>query len=63
MLFSIILAIVSIVSGAIASLAGFGIGSLLTPLLALKTSLSVAVAGVSIAHFFGTSLRANNHHH
>jgi uncharacterized membrane protein YfcA len=57
MLFSIILAIVAIVSGAIASLAGLGIGSLLTPLLALKTGLSLAVAGVSIAHLFGTSLR------
>jgi uncharacterized protein len=57
MLFSIILAIVAIVSGAIASLAGFGIGSLLTPVLAFKTGLSVAVAAVSIAHLFGTGLR------
>jgi uncharacterized protein len=57
MAFSIILLVVAIVSGAIASLAGFGIGSLLTPLLALKTGLSVAVAGVSIAHLFGTALR------
>jgi uncharacterized membrane protein YfcA len=57
MAFSIILAIVAIISGAIASLAGFGIGSLLTPLLALETGLSVAVAGVSIAHLFGTALR------
>jgi uncharacterized membrane protein YfcA len=57
MAFSIILLIVAILSGAIASLAGFGIGSLLTPLLALKTGLSVAVAGVSIAHLFGTALR------
>jgi uncharacterized protein len=55
--FSIILLAVAILSGAIASLAGFGIGSLLTPLLALKTGLSVAVAGVSIAHLFGTALR------
>jgi uncharacterized protein len=57
MVFSIILAIVAIIAGAIASLAGFGIGSLLTPLLALKTGLSLAVAGVSIAHLFGTALR------
>jgi uncharacterized protein len=57
MIFSIILAIVAIVSGAIASMAGFGIGSLLTPLLALKTGIGIAVAGVSIAHLFGTALR------
>jgi uncharacterized membrane protein YfcA len=53
-IFSIILVIVAFIAGGIASLAGFGIGSLLTPLLALKTGISVAVAGVSIAHFCGT---------
>lgn len=57
MIFQIILAIVAVVAGAIASLAGFGIGSLLTPLLAVKTGIGIAVAGVSIAHFFGTALR------
>jgi uncharacterized membrane protein YfcA len=51
------LAVVAIIAGGIASLAGFGIGSLLTPLLAIKTGISVAVAGVSIAHFLGTALR------
>jgi uncharacterized membrane protein YfcA len=57
MIFQIILAVVAIIAGGIASLAGFGIGSLLTPLLALKTGISIAVAGVSIAHLFGTALR------
>src|SRR5512142_3239451 len=57
MAFEIILALVAIIAGGIASLAGFGIGSLLTPLLAVKTGLSVAVAGVSIAHFCGSALR------
>lgn len=57
MIFPLILFIVAVISGAVASLAGFGIGSLLTPLLALKTGISVAVAGVSIAHFCGTALR------
>ena len=57
MTFEIILATVAVISGSIASLAGFGIGSLLTPLLALETGISVAVAGVSIAHFLGTALR------
>lgn len=55
--FQIILGIVSIISGGVASLAGFGIGSLVTPLVALKTGTGIAVAGVSIAHFFGTLLR------
>lgn len=57
MVFQIILAVVAIVAGAVASLAGFGIGSLLTPLLALRTGIGIAVAGVAIAHFFGTALR------
>ncbi len=57
MVFSIILVIVAVIAGGVASLAGFGIGSLLTPLLAVKTGISVAVAGVSIAHFIGTGLR------
>ena len=57
MLFFIFLAAVAIIAGAIASLAGFGIGSLLTPLLAVKTGLSVAVAAVSIAHLCGSVLR------
>jgi uncharacterized protein len=57
MAFYIIFAIAAVVAGAVASLAGFGIGSLLTPLLAIKTGISVAVAGVSIAHFFGSALR------
>lgn len=57
MAFEIVLAVVAVVAGATASLAGFGIGSLLTPLLALETGMGVAVAGVSIAHFAGTALR------
>lgn len=56
-MYEFLLAVVAVVAGAIASLAGFGIGSLLTPLLAIKTGISLAVAGVSIAHLFGTALR------
>ncbi len=48
---------VALIAGAIATLAGFGIGSLLTPLLAVKTGISVAVAAVSIVHLTGTALR------
>lgn len=55
--FQIILGIVAVIAGGIATISGFGIGSILTPLLALKTGTSVAVAGVAIAHFLGTALR------
>jgi uncharacterized protein len=57
MVFYFILTILAIAAGAVASIAGFGIGSFLTPLLAVKTGISVAVAGISIAHFFGSALR------
>src|SRR4030042_5103855 len=57
MIFQVILSIVVIIAGGIASIAGFGIGSFVTPLLAFKTGIGVAVAGISIAHFSGTALR------
>jgi uncharacterized protein len=57
MIFPIILAVLAILAGSVAALAGFGIGSLLTPLLAIKTGISIAVAAVSIAHLCGTALR------
>jgi uncharacterized membrane protein YfcA len=38
MTFTVIIAVVSVLAGAIASVAGFGIGSLLTPLLAVATA-------------------------
>jgi uncharacterized membrane protein YfcA len=46
-----------IAAGAIASIAGFGIGSILTPLLASWIGTKLAVAVVSIPHFIGTALR------
>jgi len=57
MIFQYATAIVSLIAGVVASIAGFGIGSMLTPLLALKTGIGIAVAGVSIAHFCGTAVR------
>ncbi|XUX00440.1 MAG: sulfite exporter TauE/SafE family protein [Dehalogenimonas sp.] len=57
MIFASVLALVAIIAGAVASLTGFGIGSLLTPLLALKTGIGVAVAAIAIVHVIGTSLR------
>lgn len=47
----------SLVAGGIASVAGFGVGSILTPILALNADTKVAVAAVSIPHLFATALR------
>src|SRR5690242_2059355 len=55
--FEILVAIVAVLAGAVASVAGFGIGSLLTPLLALRTGMRLAVAVVSVPHLAGTLLR------
>jgi uncharacterized membrane protein YfcA len=55
--FAALVAAVSFAAGSVASIAGFGIGSLLTPLLALRFGMRVAVAAVSIPHVAGTALR------
>lgn len=52
-----VIAIVSIVAGAIAAMTGFGIGSLLTPILALSVDTRVAVAAVAVPHVVGTAVR------
>ena len=49
--------IVSIVAGAVAAISGFGIGSLLTPVLALRYPVKLAVAIVSVPHVIGTAIR------
>jgi uncharacterized membrane protein YfcA len=49
--------LVAIVAGATASVVGFGIGSLLTPLLALRYGVSTAVAAVTIPHIVATAVR------
>jgi uncharacterized membrane protein YfcA len=46
-----------ILSGATAAISGFGIGSLLTPLLAARYGMSLAVAAVSIPHAIATAVR------
>ena len=45
------------VAGAVAAVSGFGIGSLLTPLIALQAGTKTAVAAVSVPHLIGTGLR------
>ena len=47
----------AILAGAIAAVSGFGIGSLLTPLLVLSMPTAEAVAVVAIPHFIATALR------
>lgn len=48
---------VSVAAGSVAAVTGFGIGSLLTPLLALQVDTRLAVAAVSIPHVVGTAVR------
>jgi uncharacterized membrane protein YfcA len=57
MLDNVIGAAVAAVAGAVAAMTGFGIGSLLTPVLALDVDTRVAVAAVSIPHVIGTAVR------
>jgi len=45
------------VAGGIAAVTGFGIGSLLTPILAVETGTKLAVAAIAIPHFVGTAQR------
>ncbi len=49
--------VVAALAGALAAVTGFGIGSLLTPLLALQVETRLAVAAISIPHLIGTGLR------
>jgi hypothetical protein len=47
----------AIVAGAIAAVAGFGIGSVLTPALAVSIGTKAAVAVVAVPHLIATTLR------
>jgi len=51
------IALASVLAGAIASVAGFGIGSILTPLVSLQLGTQLAIAAVSIPHLAATALR------
>src|SRR4051812_41554172 len=55
--FLTLMAVAGIVAGAIATVSGFGIGSLLTPLLSLRAGTKLAVAAVSVPHLVATSYR------
>jgi uncharacterized membrane protein YfcA len=51
------LAIVAFFAGSISSISGFGIGTILTPYLALTVGVKLAVAAVSVPHCVGNALR------
>lgn len=57
MAFAVVAGLVAALAGGIASVAGFGIGSLLTPLVAMRYGMKVAVPMVSIPHAIATLLR------
>src|SRR5687767_3364568 len=57
MLFDFFTGLSAIVAGAIAAVAGFGLGSILTPVLSVKLGTQIAVAAVSIPHFVATFVR------
>ena len=52
-----ILGFAAVIAGGIASIAGFGIGSVLTPTLSMWIDAKLAVAAISIPHFIGTAWR------
>jgi len=54
---------VAVISSAIASITGFGIGSLLTPVLAIDLGIKLAVAVVAIPHFVATAVRFSTFYH
>src|SRR5216684_1068108 len=57
MTFDVLITVAAAVAGGVASIAGFGIGSILTPLLAVRVGTKIAVAAVSIPHLIATALR------
>jgi hypothetical protein len=60
-LFLVALFAVGLLSGGTAAVIGFGIGSLLTPLLTLRMSPDLAIAVVSLPHLLATAVRYTRH--
>lgn len=56
-MFSALVVLVSVLAAAVAAVSGFGVGSLLTPLLAAQYGTKLAVAIVSVPHLVATSAR------
>jgi uncharacterized protein len=55
--FASVLGVASILAGAIAAVSGFGIGSVLTPVLQSHYDIKLAVAAVSVPHVIATAVR------
>jgi uncharacterized membrane protein YfcA len=55
--FLLVVLLAAALAGGIASITGFSIGSLLTPLFAVRLEFKLAVAAVSIPHLLGTAVR------
>jgi uncharacterized membrane protein YfcA len=55
--FAFVLAAIGLIAGAIAAVTGFGVGSLLTPALAVESGTRLAVAAIAIPHFIATAQR------
>src|SRR5690242_17388485 len=56
-MFDLLVFAAGLFGGAVASIAGFGIGSLLTPAFAATSGAKLAVAAVSLPHIIGTTIR------
>jgi uncharacterized protein len=57
MIFDLAPLVFGILAGAVAAVSGFGIGSILTPVLASQVGTKLAVGAVSIPHLLGTAAR------
>ena len=55
--FALLVGAVAFLAGATSSVAGFGIGTILTPLLGFGIGVRLAVAAASIPHFVGNAAR------
>jgi uncharacterized protein len=56
-MFEVLLFCAGVFGGAVGAVAGFGIGSVLTPAIAAQAGTKIAVAAVSIPHAIGTTIR------
>ena len=56
-MFEFLTVVIGFLAGITASVAGFGIGSFLTPIVSVSTGTKVAIALVSLPHFIGNALR------
>jgi uncharacterized membrane protein YfcA len=57
LIFLVLVALAAAFAGGVAAIAGFGIGSILTPVVATQFDMKTAVAAISIPHFVATAVR------